>query len=336
MSKQASPTMIGAFVLGAIALALLAIIILGAGKLFTRQVPVVMYFDGSLAGLSPGAPITFRGVRVGQVTEVFLRYDVAKKNIRIPVFGVIEPNQVRPVGEVPPDRQEGSGLKQLINEGLRAQLSVSSLVTGQMVINLDFFPRSVSRPAAPTENSYEDRILIPTEPSTVEAVQETLQTVIQKISQLPLDQILADIREAINSVTNVINNPQLAEVVPNLNATLVNVKHLSETLDQKLGPAIEQVEASAPLVDQTLTQVRASLGDMQRALVAIERAANRAEQALGSANSLVQPNSPVLFDMSTAMREVTAAARSMRNLSDTIARDPNSLLFGRARPGGAR
>ncbi|HSO43356.1 MAG TPA: hypothetical protein VLR47_11070, partial [Rhodospirillales bacterium] len=116
---------------------------------------------------------------------------------------------------------------------------------------------------------------------------------------------LADVRTAINSVTTVINNPQLAEVVPNLNETLVNVRHLSETLDQKLGPVIE-------------------------------RAATRAEQTMGSANALVQPNSPVVFDMANALREVTAAARSLRNLTDVIARDPNSLLFGRTRPGGAR
>ena len=145
MSKQASPTMIGAFVLGAIALALLAIIILGAGKLFTRQVPVVMYFDGSLAGLSPGAPITFRGVRVGQVTDVFLSYDLSDNNIRIPVFGAIEPSQVRPIGEASGDvPREGAGLKQLIERGMRAQLAVSSLVTGQMAVNLDFFPGTSS------------------------------------------------------------------------------------------------------------------------------------------------------------------------------------------------
>lgn len=337
MSKQASPTLIGAFVLGAIALALAALIILGGGKLFTRQLPVVMYFEGSLAGLSPGAPITFRGVRVGQVTEVFLRYDLSKQNIRIPVFGVITPDQIRTVGEAQPDHPEGSGMKQLIEQGLRAQLGVASLVTGQMAVNLDFYPTVVSRPpAGEHENFYPDRIEIPTEPSTIEAVQETLQTVIQKISRLPLDQILADIREAINSVTTVINTPELVQVVPNLNATLVNIKNLSETLDQKLGPAIEQVDASAPLVKDTLVQARSSLADMQRALAAIERAANRAEQTMGSANSLVQPNSPVVFDMANALREVTAAARSMRNLTDTIARDPNSLLFGRTRPGGAR
>jgi paraquat-inducible protein B len=336
MSKQASPTLIGAFVIGAIALALAAVIILGGGKLFTRQVPVVMYFDGSLAGLSPGAAITFRGVRVGQVTEVFLRYDLAKQDIRIPVFGVIEPNQVRPVGEPPADvPREGSGLKALISRGLRAQLGVSSLVTGQMAVNLDFYAVPASRPAA-NDNPYGDRVEIPTEASTIEAVQETLQTVIHKISRLPLDQILADIREAINSVTTVINNPQLAEVVPNLNATLVNVKHLSETVDQGLTPVMSRVEASSGVIDETLAQAQSGLAEMQRAFAALERAATRAEQTMASANGLVQPNSPVLFDMSSALREVTAAARSMRNLTDTIARDPNSLLFGRTRPGGAR
>lgn len=334
MSKQASPTMIGAFVIGAIALALLAIIILGGGKLFTRQVPVVMYFDGSLAGLSPGAPITFRGVRVGQVTEVFLSYDMAQQNIRIPVFGVIEPNQVRPVGEAEGEAQrEGAGLKALIERGMRAQLAVSSLVTGQMAVNLDFFPNP--SPAG-AENRYPDRVEIPTQPSTIEAVQETLQTVIQKISRLPLDKILEDVRTAINSVTAVINNPELAEVVPNLNATLVNVKRLSGTVDEELTPVLNRLGESSGTVEETLAQARATLGDAQRALAALERAASRAEQTMGAANALVQPNSPVVFDMSNALREITAAARSMRNLSDTIARDPNSLLFGRTRPGGAR
>lgn len=335
MSKQASPTLIGAFVLGAIALALTAIIILGGGKLFTRQVPVVMYFDGSLAGLSPGAPITFRGVRVGQVTEVFLGFDMAKQDIRIPVFGVIEPSQVRPIGEASGEvAREGAGLRQLIDRGMRAQLGVSSLVTGQMAVNLDFFAGPAA--AKSVENPYSDRVEIPTQPSTIEAVQETLQTVIQKISRLPLDQILEDVRVAINSVTNVINNPQLAEVVPNLNATLINVKRLSATVDEELTPVLDRMNASSGTAAETLAQARASLADAQRAFAALERAANRAEQTMGSANALVQPNSPVMFDMSTALRELTAAARSMRNLSDTIARDPNSLLFGRTRPGGAR
>ena len=107
-------------------------------------------------------------------------------------------------------------------------------------------------------------------------------------------------------------------------------------MDEELTPVLDRLNASSGTVEETLAQGRATLADAQRALAALERAASRAEQTMGSANALVQPNSPVVFDMSNALREVTAAARSMRNLSDTIARDPNSLLFGRTRPGGAR
>lgn len=340
MSKQASPKLIGVFVLGAIGLALAALIILGGGKLFTRQVPVVMYFNGSLAGLSPGSAITFRGVRVGQVTEVFLRYDQSRVDIRIPVFGVIEPHQIQVVGEPgPEDPQdgEGQGLKHLISKGLRAQLGVSSLVTGQMTVNLDIYAqRKGADLAAADDNPYPDRVEIPTVPSTIEAVQDTLKTVIQKISQLPLDQMLQEVRGAVDSVTKIVNDPQLLEVVPNMNAALVQFRDVSETLNSTLEPLATRLETATGQADATLTQARAGFAEMQRAFAALTQASTRAEQTMSSADALMQPGSPLFFDLSRALREVTNSARSLRSLSDNLARDPNSILFGRVRQGGGR
>lgn len=339
MSKQASPKLIGAFVLGAFGLALAALIILGGGRLFARQVPVVMYFNGSLAGLSPGSAITFRGVRVGQVTNVFLRYDQSHSDILIPVFGVIEPDQIKVVGDVPAGETaaaegKGQGLQNLIGKGLRGQLGVSSLVTGQMTVNLDIY--SGPRSASVGENPYPDRMEIPTVPSTIEAVQDTLKTVIQKVSQLPLDQILEEIRGTIKSVTEVVNDPQLREVVPNVNAALVNFRELSGGLNKTLAPLATRLETASGQADETLAQARASFAQMQRAFSAVEQASTRAAQTMSSVNALMQPGSSIFFDLSTALREVTNTARSMRGLSDNLARDPNSILFGRARPGGAR
>lgn len=330
MSKGASPTLIGAFVIGAIALAVAGLIVLGGGKFFTRQVPVVFYFDGSVAGLSAGAPITFRGVRVGQVTEVFLRYDPSDEHVAIPVFGVIEPDHIRVVGEAPV--KEGSGLKALIGRGLRAQLQVSSLVTGQMTVNLDFFRGS------PIKNIdfYPDHLQIPTQPSTIEAVQDTLQTVIRKISNLPLDQLLEDIRGSIASITGVINNPKFAEVVPNLNDALANMRTLSATLNTRIPPIAANVEKISGTVEGTMSEAHKALVQAQAAFEAFQQASARTEKTMTNANALFQPGSPIFFDLSTALREVTNTARSVRGLSDTLARDPNSILFGRVRPGGAR
>lgn len=343
MSKQASPKLIGAFVLGAFFLALGALIILGGGKLFARQVPVVMYFDGSLAGLSPGSPITFRGVRVGQVTNVFLRYDQSRSDILIPVFGVIEPDQIKVVGDPPPGEApagdgKGRDLKNLIGKGLRGQLAVASLVTGQMSVNLDIYPssRSANAGANTNANPYSDRTVIPTVPSTIEAVQDTLKTVIQKVSQLPLDQILEEIRGTIKSVTEVVNDPELREVVPNFNAALVNFRQLSGDLNKTLAPLATRLETASGKADETLAQAQAGFSQMQRAFAALEQASTRTTQTMSSANALLQPGSSVFFDLSTALREVTNTARSLRSLSDNLARDPNSILFGRARPGGSR
>ncbi len=339
MSKQASPKLIGAFVLGAIGLALAAVIILGSGKFFTRQVPVVMYFDGSLAGLSPGSPITFRGVRVGQVTNVFLRFDEASMNILIPVFGVIEPDQVKLVSvgsaaETEMKVGHGEGLSNLIDKGLRAQLAVGSLVTGQMTVNLDLYPGPTN--ASDSANPYPDRIEIPTVASTIEAVQDTLKTVIQKVSQLPLEKILDEIRGTINSVTQILNDPQLREVVPNVNAALVNFRELSADLEKTLAPLASQLDTATGKADATFAQARAGFAEMQRAFAALEQASTRASQTMTSANAVLQPGSSVFFDLSTALREVTSTARSLRSLSDNLTRDPNSILFGRVRPGGTR
>ncbi len=332
MSKPASPTMIGAFVIGAIALAVGLLVILGGGKFFTRQVPVVFYFDGSVAGLSAGSAITFRGVRVGQVTDVFLRFDQSSDNVAIPIFGVISPEQIKVVGEASAPAKEGKGLKALIERGMRAQLVATSLVTGQMSVNLDFFRGSPIKKI----DYYPDRLQIPTQPSTIEAVQETLQTVIHKIAQLPLDQLLDDIRGSIASITGVINNPKLAEVIPNLNDTLANMRSLSETLDSRIPPIAANVEAISGSVEGTMVEAKKALVQAQAAFSAFQQASARTEKTMTNANTLFQPGSSIFFDLSTALREVTSAARSFRGLSDTLARDPNSILFGRTRPGGTR
>src|SRR5512147_2002724 len=94
MSKQANPKLIGGFVLGAIALLVAGLLVFGSGKFFTRRLPVAMYFEGSVSGLDVGAPISFRGVKVGEVTKVFLRYDPSANSLVIPVLAELTPERV--------------------------------------------------------------------------------------------------------------------------------------------------------------------------------------------------------------------------------------------------
>ncbi|QLH40793.1 MAG: MCE family protein [Defluviicoccus sp.] len=194
MSKPADPKLIGAFVLGAIALITVGVLVIG-GKFFQRTTPVVMYFEGSVAGLATGAPVNFRGVRVGQVTNVFIRYQPnGTATLEIPVFAEFSSQNIEIVAPGH-DKKEvrhatDEQLRLLVEKGLRAQLTLPSLVTGQASITLDFFPGS------PVQfvNNYPHRVEIPTVPSTLQEVQTTLQQLYTKLSKLPLDDLIDDAR----------------------------------------------------------------------------------------------------------------------------------------------
>src|SRR5512136_1190581 len=138
MSKQANKTVIGIFVVGAIALVVIAIVVLGSGKFFRKTFKAVCFFEGSVGGLNIGAPVVFRGVKIGSVTNVVLRLETTKLIFVIPVYIELEPDKIGVIGA--PPKQVGQNLKAFIDRGLRATLEMQSFVTGQMQVGLDFYP----------------------------------------------------------------------------------------------------------------------------------------------------------------------------------------------------
>src|SRR5689334_10454933 len=130
---KANPKVIGAFVVGAIALAIAALIVFGGGQFFKKAVPMVMFFQGSVGGLAVGNPVTFDGVKIGQVTRVEPVYDAAKQDVLIPVYIELD-TQIKSVG--PQSGTVLANLDELIKDGLRAQLVSESMITGQQSVNL--------------------------------------------------------------------------------------------------------------------------------------------------------------------------------------------------------
>lgn len=106
MSKAANKTMIGAFVLGAVALAVIAVLIFGSGKFFTTKQYYELYFQGSVQGLDLGSPVMFRGVKIGSVTDVSLQFNPKELTLYIPVTIEIEPDRAKRLG--PPPRRKAS------------------------------------------------------------------------------------------------------------------------------------------------------------------------------------------------------------------------------------
>ncbi len=347
MSKPANPKLIGAFVLGAIVLIIGGLIVLGAGKFFQRTLPVVMFFEGSVAGLSAGSPVNFRGVRVGQVTNVSIRYQPNGGDpLIIPVFAELSPENV----QVAADREKrdfrpGSGvvLRALIDNGLRAQLAIPSLVTGQATVSLDLLPGS----PAEFRNAYPRLVEIPTVPSTLQEVQATLQQVYDKLSKLPLDELIEDTRTFIKGANRLVNDPAITRAVADASQAMTDLQQVTRTLDSRIRPLIDSLETVSASADRTLRSAqqvitgtedrsKQTFQETDAMLQAARQALVQVDRTLKTANNVMQPGGQFNYDLINALNQTAAAARSLRELADQLQRSPNSLLFGRPSSGSSR
>jgi paraquat-inducible protein B len=348
MSQPANPKLIGIFVLSAIALIVAGLLVLGGGTLFQKRTPVVMFFQGSVTGLNVGSPVNFRGVRVGQVTNVYIRYQPdGTPTMEIPVLAELSGNNVQVVGNRT-ERHEirhasAEQLRVLVEQGLRAQLALPSLVTGQATISLDFFPDA----PADFVDAYPERVEIPTVPSTLQEVQTTLQQVYQKISQLPLDDLVSDARDVLKGANKLVNDPEVAQTVVNASRALADLQQVARTLDSRVPPLIASIETTSGTANRAMQTAEKALSgiearseqtfrDTNAMLQAATAALAQADRTLRTANTIIQPGGPVNFEVVNALRETAAAARSMRDLTDQLQRNPNSLVFGRPAPGANR
>ena len=344
MAIKSNPKLIGIFVLGALALLIVGIVAVGGGKLWRKTIPVVMYFPRSVAGLNVGAPVTFRGVKLGEVTDIFIGYQASTQDVVITVFANVYPDSIVDIasssGRSHP-AHDGSILRDYIkNRGLRAQLSVSSLVTGQLAINLDFYPYAELQEET---DVFPDRIELPTVPSTLEAVQSTLQEVYRKFSQLPLEDMINDVRQLLQGANRLVNSPKVEQVLDTATATLGKFDQVAGTLDKQVGPlltqasgAVESARAAFAAIDARAGDARSLIVQGNKAMADAVIALNTLQQVLASANSLIQPGSQLNYELVTALRDLGAAARSINALANTLDRNPNAVIFGRTPPDGRR
>ena len=348
MSKPARPTLIGGFVLGAIVLIIAGVIILGGGKFFARRTPIVMFFQGSVSGLSVGAAVNFRGVRVGQVSQVFIRYHPDGNDVLvIPVFADLSTDNIQLVGTSQEKKAVRRGtddtLRELVERGLRAQLALPSLVTGQATVSLDFFPAT----PADFASTYPERVEIPTVPSTLQEVQATIEQVIDKVSQLPLDELVNDTRNLVKGANKLVNDPAIIQALTDAAHAMADLQQTARMIDSRLGPLLANIEATSTTANRTLQSAQEAIAtadvrsretfrNADALLQTAQKALAQADTTLKSANAVIQPGGTINYEVVAALRETAGAARALKDLADQLQRSPNSLLFGRPSNTGGR
>src|SRR6266481_4689388 len=220
MSSKANPVVIGAFVVGAIVLAIAGVLVLGSGKLFKRTTRAVCYFTGDVMGLNVGAPVKFKGVDVGSVAAVQIRLpeetggptvESVKQGLRIPVIIEIDNDKVTQEGAT--RTLDTARVKHLVELGLRAQLVSQSFLTGLLLVQLDFNPEVPPTYMLPPNSPL---LEIPTVPTSMQQIQAAARDVIRKLEAINLEGLTDSATRALDSIDRVAQSPGLHQALQTL------------------------------------------------------------------------------------------------------------------------
>jgi paraquat-inducible protein B len=325
MSRQANPTLIGGFVLGAVILVAAVLMLLGGGALFQERRAHLLYFDGAAQGLQVGAPVVFLGVKVGTVKRIQLGLDAEHRRFMVPVTIELEANIVQSSLGEKIDLQDPETIRQLVERGLRGRLKMQSLLTGQLYIDLDFHPDKPARFIAGDPEVSE----IPTIPTAVEELAS-------KLERFPMDTFLADLA-AISQSLNAILSSEAAQKVPvRLEATLAHLQSLSARLDKDGGPIITEMRADLVEMRKALEAVRVAMvkiGGVAEAgspmVASLTKTSEELAKTAKALQALTGEGSPTMEHLNSALQEVSRAARALRFLAETLEQQPEAVLKGK-------
>jgi phospholipid/cholesterol/gamma-HCH transport system substrate-binding protein len=329
MSKRASPTVIGAFVVGAIVLAIAGVTIFGSGALFKHTHTYVLYFSGDVNGLRIGAPVKFKGVEVGTVTNVLLnlssvaRLDenpqVARQQALIPVLIELDEDRIQQRGgKIDLDRKDT--IQKLIDAGMRAQLATESFVTGLLYVKLDLFPDTPVRLVNDPSVHYQE---LPTIPTPLEEVKARAGEFLAKLGEMDFAGMVKSIRETIDHLNELTGSPKLKAALDSLDDTIKRLNGVMESFDSTL----KSVRGLANSADQKLEPMATNLSS---AAANMSKTLEAARDTLASVDQTLEPNSQAAYQLGRALNDVSNAARAIRRLADELERNPSLLLRGRA------
>jgi paraquat-inducible protein B len=317
LSERTSSVLVGAFVVGALVIAVAAGLFFAGGGVGRDKTKVVMVFAGSLRGLTIGAPIALRGVTIGQVTEIDLLLDAEHGEVTMAVVGEIDPTTMRVGGRTSRKLED-----ELVSRGLRAQLNPQSLLTGLLYVQLDFRPE--------TEAEFADVPVdypqIPTIPTELEQLRRSLETIDYNAIAVNLDRIAS-------GLDKLLNNPEMQALPASLRSSLDSIGEAGTALNNTLvssGPAL------ARLLDDTSGLVDDLGAEIPRIGARIDATLERFDSALATTTASLEriedaaaPDSAPRRQLSTALQELSLAARALRSLARSLEEHPEALLRGR-------
>lgn len=269
---------------------------------YTRKIPAISYFSGSVSGLAPGAAVTVHGLKVGEVTDVRLTYDAAKDAVLAPVRYEIEPERVVGVGKRV-FKTDAESVQALLKQGLRASLQSANLITGQQNVALDFV---TDAPEAEVSMDGPDFVVPAGEGGGFAGLTASATELLNKVNTLPFEQIGKNLDGILKSTNDMAQGPQMKKALTDLAGMIASAQTMIRNLDTKQLPEL--------------------VSGLQKTLTSANKLVLSLDSGYGD-------NTKFSRDMDRLLAQANDALRSIRALSDLLARHPEALIKGR--PAGA-
>jgi len=300
MIKNANSTVIGSFIVGAVVLIVVVFMVFGSGNFFTTTNEAVIYFRSSPQGLSVGAPVKLKGVKIGEVTQITPVYDT-KERFTVEVIIETEQGIVKIIGEEQLHLASAQKVENLVRKGFKAQLESESMVTGKLFIKLDIFPDE----KVILEGHRPDLVEIPSIPNTFELLEKDAKKIFDRLGKIEFEKISNNLNNLLVSSDSLVRSPILYRNMEEMAENLKLTQALIANVDSAIEPTTEAFVKVTNSVNETLKST-------QELMIRLESVA---------ANNR--------YELNQVLKEVKKTSESMRNLTDYLQRDPSSPFYGK-------
>ncbi len=319
MSRSANPIAVGAFILGMLVLAFLLVLFFTGSHWFSQRDRYTLVYDTSIKGLSVGAPVTIKGVKIGEVTDIKARLLSSSFSVLNDITIEIDPNMLER------EKQSwigNSAVDDLIKRGLCAQLRLQSLLTALLYVDVDFRPeRQCLLKSVSTEYTQ-----IPTTPTDLEQLTRDLEAI-------DINKLGDNLQQIVTGINNFVNDRSLQNTIENINKMLDAVRVSADAVRVSANQITASMVPLAQHSDNAVNELNRMLPELttklDNTMSALQQTAASLQNTSANITYLTAEDSPLLYRVESAANSVNAAADQVRHLSDTLERQPESLLYGK-------
>ncbi|MET0377407.1 MAG: MlaD family protein [Spongiibacteraceae bacterium] len=317
MSRSANPLAVGAFILGSLLLTFFLLLFFTGSSWLSSRENYVLLYDTSIKGLNVGAPVTIKGVKIGQVIDI-------KAGIYGNSMGVLNTVTLEidtKTLEVADDSKTLS-MEALVERGLRAQLRLQSLLTGLLYVDVDFHPDKIAQ-YKNVKTRYKQ---LPTTPTDLEQLTRDLEAIdVNKLGQ--------DLQQIVGGINQLVNDPSIQHLARDLGQTVTamrtaanDVSVASKDFNDRFKPLASNANDLVVTLNNDLPQL---VKKLDGTLIALEQASQSVNRSAANTEFLTSDDSPLLYRINTAANSIDSAADKLRNLSELLEREPQALIYGK-------